>query len=203
MSDSLEHTRQSLRFPGYDYSIEGYYFITICTDQHFYHLGAILNDQMVLKEIGIVARKEWFKLPIRFPQIQPGPFCVMPNHIHGIIIMSNSDLPSCPSTSTFTSSSSSFSPSLDETIQQKEGRREKVTVGDIVGAYKSLVMKACLAEHKVKFASGSEVPLLGKIWQRNYYEHIIRTQESYDKIAAYIITNPQNWVKDKFYSKFE
>lgn len=229
MQDKVDAKRLSLRLPGYDYSAVGSYFITICSDQKFFRFGVIFCDQMMLNETGGIAKDEWFKLQDRYPNIQMGPFCVMPNHIHGIIQITPASTFSfsfssldgfisvgaglAPANKPITSHGEIFgmpsragaspAPTNDQSNLQIEGKGEKVTVGNIVGAYKSLVMKACLANHKAKFAAGSEVPLLGKIWQRNYYEHVIRTNESYDKIAAYIFTNPQNWVKDKFYSKFE
>ncbi len=69
----------------------------------------------------------------------------------------------------------------------------KKTIGDIVGAYKSLVANKCLGIFKTKKET------MGKLWQRNYYEHIIRNDESFLKIADYIICNPRNWREDQFY----
>src|SRR3989339_150901 len=99
MSDKLSFKRQSLRLPDHDYSGPGSYFITICTDQRVFHFGAIFNDMMIMNEIGRIARDEWDKLPMRFPHIVLGPVCVMPNHIHGIIQIteaSSSPSPSLP-----------------------------------------------------------------------------------------------------------
>ncbi|MCX6227470.1 MAG: hypothetical protein NTV01_22500 [Bacteroidia bacterium] len=94
---------------------------------------------MVLNEIGRVAENEWFKLADRFRHIQLSPFCIMPNHIHGIIQITS------PSTS------SSSSSSLEESNQEKEGKRDKVSLGSIIGKYKSLVMKECLNQNKEKY----------------------------------------------------
>ena len=170
----------------------------------------------MLNEIGQIAKTEWYKLPDRFSQICLGPFCIMPNHVHGIVQITGFS-PSAFPTPSFDRMISvgaglaparvpgefplraGASPAPTEESNQKKGKKEKETLGTIVGSYKSLVMKACLAEHKAKFPFGSEVPLLGKIWQRNYYEHIIRTQQSYDAIALYIMTNAQHWMKDKFF----
>jgi hypothetical protein len=70
-----------------------------------------------------------------------------------------------------------------------------ITVGGIVGAYKSMVSNRCLDIYKFKNET------MGQFWQRNYYEHIIRTEQSYQRISKYIINNPLKWTKDKFYSK--
>ncbi|TSA32748.1 MAG: hypothetical protein D4R64_15445 [Porphyromonadaceae bacterium] len=223
MPVDIEYNRQSLRLPGRDYSTEGSYFITICTDEHVFHFGAVFNDQMVLNEIGLIVKAQWYKLSDRFSFIHLGPFCVMPNHIHGIINITSPYFSS--STNSFNGfipvgaglapareGESMISSSLSNvyragaspapTEESNQGKIKKITLGNIVGVYKSLVMKECLSEHKAKFMSGTKVPYFGKIWQRNYYEHIIRTQESFDTISAYILTNPQNWTKDKFYIKF-
>lgn len=73
------------------------------------------------------------------------------------------------------------------------------TVGNIIGAYKSLVANACLQSFKSKWAGANPVPTMGKLWQRNYYEHIIRTEADYHRIAQYIRNNPSNWKQDKFF----
>jgi len=81
------------------------------------------------------------------------------------------------------------------------------TVGDIVGAYKSLVANKCLEIFKMKYAgtragaspAPTGIPMMGKLWQRNFYEHIIRNEKSYQSISNYIINNPNNWKDDKFY----
>ena len=75
------------------------------------------------------------------------------------------------------------------------------TVYDIVGAYKSLVANGCLEIWKSKWAGVTPVPLMGKLWQRNYYEHIIRNEQSYQTISNYIINNPAKWTNDKFYNQ--
>lgn len=76
------------------------------------------------------------------------------------------------------------------------------TVGDIIGAYKSLVANECLALFKLKFAGAgvNPAPYMGKFWQRNYYEHIIRDEKSYQMISGYIVNNPANWKNDKFFN---
>jgi REP element-mobilizing transposase RayT len=271
MPDNQEFNRQTLRLPGQDYSADGFCFLTICSVNYRYHFGAIFNDIMALNEIGQIIHDEWDILPDRFPIIKLGPFCVMPNHVHGILQITAASPSPSPSTIFVENSSvgaglapalatnhgnwadatpdsragatpgsradeipgkwadeipgswadetpdlqavtihgtragASPAPTRKQSNQEKEDERKKeeVTLGNIVGAYKSLVMKECLKQHKAKFPEGSEVPLFGKIWQRNYYEHIIRTQKSYDQITAYILTNPQNWSTDKFYLKFE
>jgi len=158
------HHRRSIRLQGYDYSNEGMYFITINTYKMKHVFGSIKDDKMVLNEFGIIADEEWFNLTNLFINIELDVFQVMPNHIHGIIVI------------------------LTKTENNKK------TIGDIVGAYKSLVSNKCLDIYKAK----DEV--MGKLWHRNFYEHIIRDKDSYHRISEYIINNPANWMNDKFYS---
>ena len=72
-------------------------------------------------------------------------------------------------------------------------------IGDIIGAYKSLVANECLKIWKTKWVGANPAPIMGKLWQTNYYEHIIRNQQSYQNISEYIVNNPAKWLKDKFY----
>lgn len=93
-------------------------------------------------------------------------------------------------------------------LQQQKGQPQLIaptknaTVGDIVGAYKSLVANGCLDNYKTKNARAGLAPdHMGKLWQRNYHEHIIRNEQSYQNISNYIINNPAKWNKDKFYKQ--
>ena len=85
--------------------------------------------------------------------------------------------------------------------QPARGATHSITIGDIVGAYKSLVANECLKIWKLQWAEVNPVPHMGKLWQRNYYEHIIRNEKSYQTISNYIINNPNKWKDDKFYKE--
>jgi putative transposase len=173
------HHRRSIRLQGYDYSKAGAYFITLCCDAKKCLLGDIVNGEMRLNEFGIIAYNEWEKLPGRFMNFELDVFQIMPNHIHGVIVLNAPD--------------------------QKSGvwvnpAPTAVTVGAIVGAYKLLVAKACLKAFESGYLKARHAPpKLGKLWQRNYYEHIIRNEQSYQTISDYIISNPNNWSDDSLY----
>jgi REP element-mobilizing transposase RayT len=156
------HHRRSIRLKGYDYSQAGLYFITICCQDRICRFGKIENGEMILNEYGQIAYNEWAKLSKRYPYISNDVFQIMPNHVHGIIV-------------------------LDDAVARN------TTVGNIIGAYKSLVMNECLKIYK------SRNDFMGKVWQRNFYEHIIRNEQSYQNVSDYIIHNPENWAEDKFY----
>lgn len=154
------HNRQSIRLQGFDYSQEGSYFITICTQGHQPLFGEIIKEEMAINQIGKIVNDQWFQLPGRFNGIQLGAFVVMPNHIHGIISIEVS------------------SPGQ--------------TIGKIIGAYKSLA-----ANEYIKLCKANNLPV-EKLWQRNYYEHIIRDEEDYYRIVDYIENNPLRWNEDQY-----
>ena len=219
------HHRRSVRLQGYDYSQAGLYFITICTHEREYRFGNIKNDEMVLSEIGMVAYNEWAKLPTRFPNFELDVFQIMPNHMHGIIALVGAGFTPAQNNATDKTVRAGFTPSLDNNSQlqnvhpeintgqpqgpgqpqglplpntddvNRAGVNPAPTIGNIVGAYKSLVANACLEIFKSKNET------MGKLWQRNYHEHIIRNEQSYQTISEYIINNPAKWKDDKFHNQ--
>jgi len=198
------HHRRSIRLKGYDYSQAGLYFITICTQNRICRFGEIVGaglaparftpahneigqpqgfaPTMQLNEYGQIAYNEWAKLPERFSNFELDVFQIMPNHIHGIIVLNEITHPQ----------NNVVQP------QNNTGQPQGLplpTIGDIVGAYKSLVANECLTI----FKNNNET--MGKLWQRNYHEHIIHDEQSYQRISDYIINNPANWKDDKFYNQ--
>jgi REP element-mobilizing transposase RayT len=181
------HHRRSIRLKGYDYSQAGLYFITICCQDRSCRFGHIENSEVVLIELGMVACNEWAKLPERFPNFELDVFQIMPNHIHGIIILNE-----MPVGAGFTPAQNDMYIGATDIGATDIGATARVapTVSDIVGAYKSLVANECLKLFKINNET------MGKLWQRNYHEHIIRDEQSYLKISEYIINNPANWDND-------
>ena len=173
------HHRRSIRLKGYDYSREGLYFITVCCQDRICRFGNIVNDEMQLNEYGQIAHNEWMKLTERFSNFELDVFQIMPNHMHGIILLND------------------ISVGAGFTSAQNDGQPQGIapTIGDIIGAYKSLVANGCLEIYKSKNET------MGKLWQRNYYDHIIRNEQSYHRISEYIKNNPSNWENDKFHQK--
>ena len=156
--------RKSIRSKGYDYSQGGAYFLTICTRNKEFYFKAYSE----LKEI---LRRHWVKLPERFPYLILDEFIIMPNHIHGIIIVGAT---------------------LAVAQTNRAGARPAPTVGEIVGTFKSLCVNDWLT-----YLKENKINAVGKFWQRNYYEHIIRNEEELTKIRAYIQNNPLSWSLDR------
>ena len=172
--EKVGHQRKSIRLSGYDYSLAGGYFITIVTMDRVSLFGKVKNDEVILNDQGVIARNEWFKTAQLRPQltINDDEFVVMPNHIHGIIWIKDDHVGTqrrcAPTNNRFSVGSQ--------------------TLDSIVRAYKSAV-----TYNIYKLPGMRDVP----IWQRNYYEHIIRDERNYANIFDYIQTNPLNWEQDE------
>lgn len=154
--------------------------------------GNIENGEMISNDFGTVAHQQWEKLQKRFINFELDVYQIMPNHMHAIIslthpVVGGAGLTPVPN---------------NYDIQSQSGQPQgtaSTTIGNIVGTYKSLVANECLKIFKQKWVGIKPVPVMGKLWQRNYYEHIIRNEQAYHRIAEYIINNPENWNADKFH----
>jgi len=175
------HHRRSLRLKEYDYSREGMYFITICTRNYLQLFGKIENGAMIANGAGKMVDFLWRGLVDRFENIKLHEFTVMPNHFHGIVEFLGAPLVGAQT------------PVKD--TQNRAPTRGAPTVGNVVGAFKSLTTNGYVRNVK----DNNWQPFDKQLWQRNFYEHIIRNQESYLQIAEYIQTNPLKWQEDKYY----
>jgi len=178
------HRRKSIRLQGYDYSQAGAYFITVCTHNRVPLFGEIVDGVMVLNTAGQIVEKCWCAIPEHFPQVTLDEFVVMPNHVHGIITVgANNHLPQhylpLPSDETPIQSNEPPRP-----LQHGTSR----TIGSMVRGFKIGVTRW--------FRANTDIHA---VWQRNYYEHIIRNEDAYLKIAEYIQTNPQRWETDTYH----
>jgi putative transposase len=150
--------RHSIRLPGYDYSQQGVYFVTVCAERKTCLFGHIHADQMICNEAGIMIHTQWLSLPERFPGLKLDECIVMPNHFHALLIL---NIPS-------------------------------QTVGQIIGAWKSLTTNSYIdGVHTAGWP-----PFPRRLWQRNYWEHIVRSDEALVNIREYIASNPAHWEKD-------
>ena len=174
--------RRSIRLPTYDYAQTGAYFVTVCTRNGACIFGTIQKGKMRLNEIGRMANQTWEQSPTHFPQVKLDAWVVMPNHIHGIIVIFKSP-PAGMNQTVHTQWATHASPLRNN----RPTGPSKSSIGAIVGSFKSAVTKQVNA---MRDTSGPS------IWQRNYYEHIIRSEPSMDRIRQYIADNPANWSID-------
>lgn len=179
------HNRQSIRLKGYDYTKTGLYFITICCQNRAHLFGDILNQQMFLNDAGKMIENEWLSLANNFKNIKLHEFIVMPNHFHSILEITGATL-----------AVDRNEGEINPDIGQPQGiAPTPKTIGNIIGAFKSKTTVEYI--NGVKNLNWEEFD--GKVWQRNFYENIIRSDQSYHRIAKYIIHNPENFKKDKFF----
>jgi putative transposase len=175
----------SARWQDWDYAWDGAYFITICTQNREHYFGEIIENKMVLSNAGTIADILWYEIKNHAKNIELDEFVVMPNHIHGILILrgngaDNGTLETRHALSL--QNDDELSPG-----QKRFQNQGKNTISSIMGSYKSAVTKHC---HRLGLEFG---------WQPRFHDHIIRNDESYINIQNYIRKNPSNWDKDKFY----
>ncbi len=174
------HHRHSIRLQGYDYTCDGFYFVTICVHNYRPLFGSIQDGIMTLSDAGEIIEDEFARLTERYPHIICHEHIVMPNHFHAIIQIKDNV-------------GASLADAQNETGHPQGAPLQKITLGQIIGAFKSITTHRCIQLYN-KYGKH-----LGKVWQRNYYEHIIRNQRSYDEITRYIIENPIHWHNNKLY----
>ena len=174
--DPHRHHRRSIRLRNHDYTQPGGYFITIVTHQRACLFGQIVNEEMQLNDYGRIADECWRAIPEHFPNVELGTYVVMPNHVHGIIVINENRTTMNSSSSVGAQHASPLSPH----------RVKPKSIGVIVGSFTSAVTRRI----------GRELNATG-IWQRNYYEHIIRDHKDWDRIHRYLESNPSRWVQDE------
>jgi len=166
------HSRRSIRLKEYDYSQAGAYFVILCTHDREYTLGEIESGDVRLSPIGKIARAFWSEIPQHYPNVEIDEFVTMPNHLHGIIVIHGDAVVGVQD----------FEPLQKNTFQHILPR----SIGSILRAYKASVTTRCRTNGYEYFK-----------WQRNYYEHIIRDENSMNRIRKYILNNPLNWATDE------
>ncbi|NEW59721.1 transposase [Sulfurovum sp. bin170] len=160
----------STRLQNWDYRWDGYYFITICPKDKEEYFGKIENGKMILSPLGVIADILWYEIKNHAKNIKLDVFVVMPNHIHGILILSGNETD-------------------EKNIGQKRFQNQgKNSISSIVGGYKSAVTKHA---HRLNFEFG---------WQSRFYENIIRDEDRYMQIVDYVHQNPLKWENDKFFN---
>ena len=189
--------RRSIRLKGYDYSQAGLYFITICCHDRVCLFGKILgvenneSPKMVLNDAGKIANECWMEIPKHFPNSVLHEHIVMPNHIHVIIELKSEpvgaeNFPPNKNGVNDVNGANDYNRANDYSPLRSPSK----TIGSIVRGFKIGVTKW--------FRNNTDYKT---IWQRNYHEHIIRNEQSYQTISQYIINNPAKWEDDKFYKQ--
>ncbi len=167
-TDPSQSSRKSIRLKEYDYSQAGAYFVTVCTKHREILFGDIQGDGVRLNPLGLAVKECWERLPQHYSFLELDAFTVMPNHIHGIVMITgNSNV------------GAGFKPA-------PTGKRH--ALGEIVRALKTFSARRI---NDLRGTIGTPV------WQRNYYEHIIRNEIDLSETREYIQNNPLKWLEDE------
>ncbi len=176
---------KSIRAQWWNYEWSGAYFITICTKNMEHFFGKIINGKIKLFQLGIIVNILWYKIPNHAPFVELGDFVVMPNHIHGILILNKPNLQK-----TLHAVETLHATSLQKNEKMAEISPKPNSISTIIRSYKSAVTKHA---NRLNLKNG---------WQPRFYDHVIRDDDEYQRISDYIISNPDNWKDDKFNSEY-
>lgn len=171
-----KYHRRSIRLKGFDYTMPWWYYITICAYKRNCLFGKVVNNEVIKNEIGEVSEQCWKEIPAHFPQVILDEFIIMPNHIHGIIIIEERAIVRAQHVEPL----------------QTERKFQNIVAGSvsaIIRSYKAAVSKKC---HEMNYDFR---------WHRNYYEHIIRCQKDLENIRHYIHYNALKWKRMKIIMK--
>jgi REP element-mobilizing transposase RayT len=194
--------RRSLRLKGYDYSQEGAYFVTICAHSKACLFGDVIGSEMKVNELGRKVQAVWDDLPVHYPHVATDAFEVMPNHVHGVIVIRAGG---CEAAGYPPAHAVGFNPDHAERraglkpdhAERRAGLKPAPTVqhglSEIIRGFKTFSARRI---NEFRETSGATV------WQRNYYDHIIRNDADYNRIAEYIANNPQRWAEDSLHPAF-
>ena len=161
--------RRSIRLQNYDYAQAGAYFVTICTQHRACVLGDVVDGQMQLSELGQIAAEGWQWLAQQYDEVQLDEWVIMPNHLHGILVLSDDD--------------------GRGGSRAAQGLPRK-PLGQLVGAFKTVTTK------RINALCSTPAALF---WQRNYHEHVIRNELDLMRLREYVTNNPMQWVLDSLY----
>ena len=177
--NSKRPERKQIRLRGYDYSQDGYYFVTICARDREEFFGEIRDGIMGLNEIGLIAAKFWQEIPEHFENAKLDEWIIMPNHVHGIVVIENPD--------DVDNDFGLYRKSVGGAdLRPLQIDRTKMLLPKIIHGFKSSVTRY-IRQNNSDTSFG---------WQRSFYDHIIRNERSFENIFEYIRNNPQKWSED-------
>ena len=174
---ALGRNRRSIRLRGYDYSQAASYYITVCTRDRECLFGNVVDRQMQLNEVGQIIQSVWNGLPQFYEGIELDAFIIMPNHVHGVIVIR-------PHVGAIHESPVPSEPSAFARIKD----RRRMLLSKVIGRFKMVSAKWI---NDLRQSQGST------LWQRNYYEHIVRNEVALHRIRKYIVNNPAQWESDR------
>ncbi|MFV9506215.1 MAG: transposase [Oscillochloridaceae bacterium umkhey_bin13] len=164
--DPSSHRRRSIRLTGYDYTAPGAYYLTIMVYHREQIFGRVTAGKVALSPMGVLVEQAWHALPHFFPRVHLDAFVVMPDHMHGIIVLQGQPVPCTMKTS------------------KGPAGTHPGSIPAIVQNFKSVTAR------QINRANGTPGR---RVWQEDYYEHIIRNEDTFERIRCYIQANPSQW----------
>jgi putative transposase len=171
--DPARHHRRSIRLPGYDYGQPGVYYVTLTLQDREPILGSVVGDDVQLSILGEIALAEWLRTPTIRPEVTLDEFVIMPDHLHGIIVICEER-----------NGVSFVGANSDSPRRFTPFRSPSRTVGAIIRGFKGASTK------RINQQRGTPGV---RLWQRNYYEHIVRNERDHRRIQQYILENPMRF----------
>jgi len=173
-----KYRHQSLRLKDYNYSSPGEYYVTICTKDKINLFGEIKNGEMVLSENGEIVERYWLEISKHFPFVELDVFQIMPNHLHGVIRIIG----------------------YENNVNDNVATIHELSLREIMKKRRKMLIPKTIGWFKMN--SAKEInSILGQkenpVWQKDYYEHIIRNGKELENILNYIHDNPANWENDE------
>ena len=193
-----QHRRRSIRLKDYDYATSGAYFVTVCTQNRACLFGDVVDNAVRLNEYGGIVLACWDEIPAHFAHVELDAFVVMPNHVHGIIVLTDgihaaSFPPITPVAPVGAQHAAPLSVSRTPRPRVQPG-----SLGAIVRAFKSAVTQCINAARRRGTGAACCAPTsTSPVWQGNYYEHVIRDEEALHRLREYIRDNPASWADDE------
>ena len=189
--DPAIHRHRSIRLQRYDYSQAGAYFVTICTQNRECLFGEIVNGEMRLNDAGIMVQAVWDEIPVHYPGIDVDMFVVMPNHIHGIVVIVRAAPRGRPG-------DDRPGDGRPGDGRPQGGTPTGLSLPDVVHRFKTMTTKRYADFVK----QNGWPPFPGKLWQRNYWEHIVRNEPELNRVREYIHNNPAQWELDNLNGQY-
>ena len=188
--DPKIHHRRSIRLQNYDYTQPGAYFVTICMQHRACLFGAVVDREIRLNSTGQIVVQCWEDSPNHFPHVKLDRFVVMPNHVHGILVLTHvgAGSPRLIGIIPERNTGGETPPLRHDNIDIETMHRQRPTLGQIVAYFKYQSTKGINERRGMPGA---------RLWQRNYYEHVIRDDADLRKLREYVMNNPLKWELDQ------
>ena len=172
--DTNAPRRKDMRLQGYNYSQPGAYFVTLCTKNRLCLFGDVVNGQVLLSEEGRIAYDCWTDLPTHYTHIALDEFVVMPNHVHGIILIADAEKAISPN---------------ETRAGYKPAPTSRYSLSEVMRGFKTFSGRRI---NRLRNSTGQAV------WQRNFYDHVIRDEKTLAAVREYIVNNPAKWSEDYY-----